>query len=508
MFNMNRFNHLTLFPVLKHSNNLMLSGMIKRNTTTLSYSITLISREEKRTKPHFFNSGGGIRNNYEQHWNSNTRQGFDGMERTFSSVPVMNKKTGYLDRKEKKHLSRNANASFSSHSDRRRNSSYREEYDPFKPKVRPQSDTAIPLKPVRNKYITDDMDKEFTDKSNEQKIQAPSFFANPKGTEQAVKATKENVQKYIEEYKKSRGHHHHSHRSHHKEEHAQKKAPSFKHGHQDVREEVTPVDKNIRAMSNLDAKLSSFLNEATVMEIDENVDMESLVATDRLKHIEELLEQTENADFDKITAPKLSDEENRSRLGHLYFATIAEYIEECLLEKLKHQDKMTDEEYYRYLSLERPYITSVNISPDYRTVTLNYKLLIREEIDEMNEQAYERDRQILEKVFHEEFAAQALNKFIHYQRDVLNDFEISQHMKLSYKGTMMYVPTIFDEKPLPAEPGKRRQHINPYADMPHFTQQPFSGEKLFAKLEELGIAVPEDGPVNFKMPHKSSKKKK
>ncbi|KAF0980465.1 hypothetical protein FDP41_013679 [Naegleria fowleri] len=466
-----------------------------------SYSTNLISRREK-TKKHFFNSGGGIRsqNPYET---ETLKKGYDGVEMNLgSNVSIVNKKSGYLDRKEKKHLSQSA--SRDSNMNRRRNSSKHhdeDDYDPFKPKEKKSYATKGPLLPVRNKYITNSMEQEFNEKTQNQQIQAPNFYANPTGSEQAVKTTRENVKKFIEEYKKSRQHHQ-SH-THHKEEHATRKhvSSSFKHGHQDVREEVTKTplhDRNIRERTtNLEAPFSSLLNKnesdidlTMIKDLDASVDIESLVSKERVQYIEQLLEQTEKPDFDK-TAPKLSDEENSNRLAHIYFTTIAEYIEECLLEKLEHQDKMTDEEYNRYLSLERPYITSVNISPDYRTVTLNYKLLVREEIDEMNEEAYERDRQILEKVFNEEIAAQAVKKFIHYQKDILNDYEYPQHMKLHYKGIRMHVPTLFDEKPLPAEPGKRRQHINPYADMPHFTKQPFSGEKLFAKLEELGISIPE-----------------
>ena len=403
----------------------------------------------------------------------------DNEERVKEKPRVVNKNQRYLDRNEKRH-SRQAHDDGSRrregrdrdyHSrDRRRKQNHFEEDDPWaeKPKVKKY---LPPPELTRNKYITDDLEHHFS--NSKPKTKVPAFFANISNSAQDVQKMKSNVINHIADHKMKRGH-----------------IQNISHKNSTTKIETPIVDK-------IDSELSELLGGEDI-ELSQNSKRFEII--DSIANLEDnaLFDEIENEEID-LSQINLSPEENRSRLQTFYFSTLPEYIEECLLNILKNQDSMTDSEYYKYLNMERLYITSAKLSEDYRTITLNYRLLVREGIDEMGEEANQRDAQIIDKLFATQFVKPTLETFENmHGRVMLRDFEKPKTIKLNFKGIKLHEPSIFDE-PLPnVKPGERRPHINPFAELPYFTGKPMSGERAINILNNLGISIPDDSEAEKK----------
>ena len=436
------------------------------------------------TKKHVFNSGGGIKR--ESYRGGDFK--FDDVEDDFKHSRggrsdkgsfVVNKNDRYLDRGEKRSMTRHSRYGDDDRKPRRHRNR-EEEFDPFAPKkpVVKRYNEMLGVA-VRNKYITDDIDREIEKvQQDRQGRQVPSFFSNPGNKEQPPKAFIVNVTKHIEHHKATKHLREGTHKMHHHGTHAKSTSHS-KHAVSHKKE------TEVKSHKNVDEALSEAIGDDHYLDLNES---EVLANLKRLRTAEEIVDTIENSDekinFEEI---KLSPEENRARLQTFYFSTLPEYIEECLLLKLKDEDKMSDEVYYNYLGIERIFVTLVKLSEDYQTITLNYRLLARENVDEMNEEAYKRDAQAIEKLFEREFSKFVLDKFEEkHGQFMLRDFEKSKQIKLNYRGPQVEQPGLFKQK-IEVIPGQRRKHINPFADLPYFSGKPFSGEKILKQLKDLGV---------------------
>ncbi|KAL9653302.1 hypothetical protein ABK040_011009 [Willaertia magna] len=200
---------------------------------------------------------------------------------------------------------------------------------------------------------------------------------------------------------------------------------------------------------------------------------------------EEEEEEIEEIDEDEIPPPNVI----RKRMAFHYFTSLPQMIEEWIQIKIKdHETKLTDEEYYNYLELERVYAIAANISEDLHTVTLIYRLKVRPDIDDDKKESFDKANELIYYYFNLEIKDFIIKRYNEYYKELITPGEELKDLKLEYDGIQRH-ELLFWEKIDKPKAGERRQHINSYKLDPYFTGQPVGAVYVDEALKEAGIVL-------------------